>query len=35
MTPPASAPRVITVVGPTAAGKSDLGVFLAQRLGGE
>ncbi|NEA18672.1 tRNA (adenosine(37)-N6)-dimethylallyltransferase MiaA [Streptomyces halstedii] len=28
-------PRVITVVGPTAAGKSDLGVFLAQRLGGE
>ncbi|MFG3407939.1 tRNA (adenosine(37)-N6)-dimethylallyltransferase MiaA [Streptomyces sp. NPDC048142] len=35
MTPPTSAPRVITVVGPTAAGKSDLGVFLAQRLGGE
>ncbi|GGY71564.1 tRNA dimethylallyltransferase [Streptomyces anulatus] len=35
VTPPASAPRVITVVGPTAAGKSDLGVFLAQRLGGE
>jgi len=32
---PVSAPRVITVVGPTAAGKSDLGVFLAQRLGGE
>lgn len=32
-TPPA--PRVIAVVGPTAAGKSDLGVFLAQRLGGE
>ncbi|WP_031080742.1 tRNA (adenosine(37)-N6)-dimethylallyltransferase MiaA [Streptomyces sp. NRRL WC-3549] len=30
-----SAPRVITVVGPTAAGKSDLGVFLAQQLGGE
>ncbi|MFE7212734.1 tRNA (adenosine(37)-N6)-dimethylallyltransferase MiaA [Streptomyces sp. NPDC057611] len=30
-----SAPRVIAVVGPTAAGKSDLGVFLAQRLGGE
>lgn len=28
-------PRVIAVVGPTAAGKSDLGVFLAQRLGGE
>ncbi|MEE1742299.1 tRNA (adenosine(37)-N6)-dimethylallyltransferase MiaA [Streptomyces sp. BE147] len=35
MTSPASAPRVITVVGPTAAGKSDLGVFLAQRLDGE
>ncbi|MFD6424774.1 tRNA (adenosine(37)-N6)-dimethylallyltransferase MiaA [Streptomyces sp. NPDC060198] len=35
MTRPAPAPRVITVVGPTAAGKSDLGVFLAQRLGGE
>ncbi|MEV1045876.1 tRNA (adenosine(37)-N6)-dimethylallyltransferase MiaA [Streptomyces sp. NPDC049916] len=35
MIPPASAPRVITVVGPTAAGKSDLGVFLAQRLDGE
>ncbi|GAA0916900.1 tRNA (adenosine(37)-N6)-dimethylallyltransferase MiaA [Streptomyces thermoalcalitolerans] len=30
-----STPRVIAVVGPTAAGKSDLGVFLAQRLGGE
>ncbi|MET9824150.1 MULTISPECIES: tRNA (adenosine(37)-N6)-dimethylallyltransferase MiaA [unclassified Streptomyces] len=29
------APRVIAVVGPTAAGKSDLGVFLAERLGGE
>ncbi|MER7575734.1 tRNA (adenosine(37)-N6)-dimethylallyltransferase MiaA [Streptomyces sp. NPDC057806] len=29
------APRVIAVVGATAAGKSDLGVFLAQRLGGE
>ncbi|WP_232792533.1 tRNA (adenosine(37)-N6)-dimethylallyltransferase MiaA [Actinacidiphila yeochonensis] len=27
--------RVITVVGPTAAGKSDLGVALAQELGGE
>jgi tRNA dimethylallyltransferase len=27
--------RVIAVVGPTAAGKSDLGVALAQRLGGE
>jgi tRNA dimethylallyltransferase len=29
------APRVIAVVGPTAAGKSDLGVFLARQLGGE
>ncbi|WP_235978821.1 MULTISPECIES: tRNA (adenosine(37)-N6)-dimethylallyltransferase MiaA [Streptomyces] len=29
------APRVIAVVGPTAAGKSDLGVALAHRLGGE
>ncbi|MFI1962565.1 tRNA (adenosine(37)-N6)-dimethylallyltransferase MiaA [Streptomyces pathocidini] len=28
-------PRVIAVVGPTAAGKSDLGVALAQRFGGE
>jgi tRNA dimethylallyltransferase len=27
--------RVITVVGPTAAGKSDLGVALARELGGE
>lgn len=35
MTSSAPAPRVIAVVGPTAAGKSDLGVFLAQRLGGE
>ncbi|MFF5900081.1 tRNA (adenosine(37)-N6)-dimethylallyltransferase MiaA [Streptomyces argenteolus] len=32
---PAPTPRVIAVVGPTAAGKSDLGVFLAQQLGGE
>jgi tRNA dimethylallyltransferase len=31
----APAPRVIAVVGPTAAGKSDLGVFLARELGGE
>ncbi len=29
------APQVITVVGPTAAGKSDLGVALARELGGE
>ncbi|MET8683400.1 tRNA (adenosine(37)-N6)-dimethylallyltransferase MiaA [Streptomyces sp. NPDC004732] len=35
MSSSAPAPRVIAVVGPTAAGKSDLGVFLAQRLGGE
>ncbi|MFI8306490.1 tRNA (adenosine(37)-N6)-dimethylallyltransferase MiaA [Streptomyces sp. NPDC085927] len=28
-------PQVIAVVGPTAAGKSDLGVFLARELGGE
>ncbi|MFD7750477.1 tRNA (adenosine(37)-N6)-dimethylallyltransferase MiaA [Streptomyces sp. NPDC059698] len=35
MTSRTPAPRVITVVGPTAAGKSDLGVFLAQRLDGE
>ncbi|MFD1833102.1 MULTISPECIES: tRNA (adenosine(37)-N6)-dimethylallyltransferase MiaA [Streptomyces] len=28
-------PRVIAVVGPTAAGKSDLGVALARHLGGE
>ncbi|RBM11115.1 tRNA (adenosine(37)-N6)-dimethylallyltransferase MiaA [Streptomyces sp. PT12] len=31
----AHAPRVVAVVGPTAAGKSDLGVALARRLGGE
>ncbi|MEU2431841.1 tRNA (adenosine(37)-N6)-dimethylallyltransferase MiaA [Streptomyces sp. NPDC007861] len=31
----APAPRVIAVVGPTAAGKSDLGVQLARQLGGE
>jgi tRNA dimethylallyltransferase len=31
----ARTPRVITVVGATAAGKSDLGVALAQELGGE
>ncbi|MEU9998702.1 tRNA (adenosine(37)-N6)-dimethylallyltransferase MiaA [Streptomyces sp. NPDC050848] len=31
----APAPRVIAIVGPTAAGKSDLGVFLARQLGGE
>ncbi|MFF1558805.1 tRNA (adenosine(37)-N6)-dimethylallyltransferase MiaA [Streptomyces sp. NPDC058279] len=31
----APAPRVIAVVGPTAAGKSDLGVALAHHFGGE
>lgn len=31
----AALPRVIAVVGPTAAGKSDLGVALARALGGE
>ncbi|WP_069817257.1 tRNA (adenosine(37)-N6)-dimethylallyltransferase MiaA [Streptomyces sp. TP-A0874] len=31
----ATSPRVIAVVGPTAAGKSDLGVALARHLGGE
>ncbi|MFD5319470.1 tRNA (adenosine(37)-N6)-dimethylallyltransferase MiaA [Streptomyces sp. NPDC127098] len=35
MNTPASAPQVIAVVGATAAGKSDLGVALAERLGGE
>ncbi|RCG26965.1 tRNA (adenosine(37)-N6)-dimethylallyltransferase MiaA [Streptomyces diacarni] len=33
--PPQDEPPVVAVVGPTAAGKSDLGVFLAQELGGE
>ncbi|MET9293542.1 tRNA (adenosine(37)-N6)-dimethylallyltransferase MiaA [Streptomyces sp. NPDC003077] len=32
---PVSPPRVIAVVGPTAAGKSDLGVALARQLDGE
>jgi tRNA dimethylallyltransferase len=32
---PAEQPRVVAVVGPTAAGKSDLAVALARRLGGE
>jgi len=32
---PRSAPPVVAVVGPTAAGKSDLGVALARHLGGE
>jgi tRNA dimethylallyltransferase len=30
-----SRPRVVAVIGPTAAGKSDLAVALGQRLGGE
>ena len=33
--PTGSAVRVLAVVGPTATGKSELGVVLAQRLGGE
>ena len=33
--PRMSSPPVVAVVGPTAAGKSDLGVELARRLGGE
>ncbi|MEC4015880.1 tRNA (adenosine(37)-N6)-dimethylallyltransferase MiaA [Streptomyces sp. H27-D2] len=35
MNPPLPGPQVIAVVGPTAAGKSDLGVALAQALDGE
>ncbi len=34
-TEPASPPPVVAVVGPTASGKSDLGVALARALGGE
>ncbi|HVV14895.1 MAG TPA: tRNA (adenosine(37)-N6)-dimethylallyltransferase MiaA [Candidatus Paceibacterota bacterium] len=30
-----SKPKVIAIVGPTASGKSALGIFLAQKLGGE
>lgn len=30
-----SKPKVIAIVGPTASGKSSLGVYLAQQLGGE
>ena len=33
--PELAAPRLVAVLGPTATGKSDLGVALAQRLGGE
>ena len=32
---PEAGPRVVAVIGPTATGKSDLAVALAQRLGGE
>jgi tRNA dimethylallyltransferase len=32
---PAAVPRVVAVIGATAVGKSDLGVALAQHLGGE
>ena len=35
MSPSASPPPVVAVVGPTAAGKSDLAVDLAEHLGGE
>ena len=35
MSTPGSAPRLVVVLGPTATGKSDLGVELAHRLGGE
>ena len=28
-------PKIIVVIGPTSSGKSALGVFLAQKLGGE
>ena len=28
-------PKVIAIVGPTASGKSSLGVYIAQKLGGE
>lgn len=30
-----SKPKVIAIVGPTASGKSSLGIYLAQKLGGE
>jgi len=32
---PQDRPKVIAIVGPTASGKSALGVFLAQKIGGE
>ncbi|WP_049563789.1 tRNA (adenosine(37)-N6)-dimethylallyltransferase MiaA [Streptomyces sp. SBT349] len=35
MSSASGAPQVVAVVGPTAAGKSDLGIALARRLGGE
>ena len=30
-----SKPKLIAIVGPTSSGKSALGVYLAQKLGGE
>ncbi len=33
--PRVAKPKVIVIVGPTASGKSDLGIFLAQKLNGE
>ena len=32
---PAEIPHLVAIVGPTASGKSSLGVFLAEKLGGE
>jgi tRNA dimethylallyltransferase len=32
---PQDKPKVIAVVGPTSSGKTALGIFLAQKLGGE
>jgi tRNA dimethylallyltransferase len=33
--PPSALPRLVVILGPTASGKSALGIVLAQRLGGE
>ena len=35
MTSPAALPPLIAIVGPTASGKSSLGIFLAKKFGGE
>ncbi len=35
MTSPAALPPLVAIVGPTASGKSSLGVFLAKKFGGE